>query len=75
MPGAKETSLTIARTVVPQGPTLHLSRESVDIHGVPGAWMGPALVLARTLAMVAVAAFAILVILPAAVALQATLPS
>jgi hypothetical protein len=65
--------LTIARTVIPR-PTLHLSRESVDVHGAPGAWMGPALVLARALAMVAMAAFAILVILPAAVAVQATVP-
>jgi hypothetical protein len=36
--------------------------------------MGPVVVVARSLVMVTVAAFAILVVLPAAVAAQATVP-
>ena len=74
MPRAKEEALAIGRTLVPQRPTRYASRESADIHGAPGAWMGPARVVARSLVMVALAAFAILVLLPAVVAAQATLP-
>jgi hypothetical protein len=74
MPRAKEEALAIGRTVVPQRPTRYASRESADIHGASGAWMGSARVLARSLVMVVLAAFAILVLLPAAVAAEATLP-
>jgi hypothetical protein len=73
-PCAKEEALAIGRTVVPQRPTRYVSRESADIHGASGAWIVPARVVARSLVMVALAAFAILVLLPAAVAAQATLP-
>jgi hypothetical protein len=45
-----------------------------DIRGGLGAWMDTAGVVARSLAMMTVAAFAILVLLPAAVAAQATVP-
>jgi hypothetical protein len=65
--------LASARTVVPHRPTVNATSDSADVRGGPGAWLGPAGLLARSLVMVTVAAFAILV-LPAAVAAQATLP-
>jgi hypothetical protein len=71
MPRAKEEALAIGRTVVHR-PTRYVSRESADIHGALRTWMDPARVVARSMAMVALAAFAILVLLPAAVAAQAT---
>jgi hypothetical protein len=74
MPRAKEEALAIGRTVVPQGLTLYVSRESADIHRALGAWMVPTRVVARSMVMVALAAFAILVLLPAAVAAQAGVP-
>ena len=73
MPCAKEEALAIGRTVVPRRRTRYASQESADIYGASGAWMGPARGVARSLVMVALAAFAILVLLPA-VAAQATLP-
>ena len=66
--------MTIGRTVAPQGPALHVSQETLLTHGRRIAWIGSAAVVARSLAMVALAAFAILVLLPAALAAQATLP-
>lgn len=63
--------MAIGRTVSPQGPTLNVSRESADILGALGAWMVTARVVVRSVVMVALAAFAILVLLPAAVAAQA----
>jgi hypothetical protein len=39
-----------------------------------GAWIGPVAVVARSLAMITMAATAILLLLPAAIAAQATLP-
>jgi len=68
MPRAKEEALASGRTVAP---TRDGSRESADIHGALGAWTDPARVVARSMVMVALAAFAILVLLPAAVAAQA----
>ena len=62
------------RTVVPHGPTFNLRLEAADIRGQLGAWMGPVGVVARSLVMITVAAFAILVLLPAAVAAQAGVP-
>jgi hypothetical protein len=71
MPRAKEEALAIGRTVIPQRPTHDVSRESADIHGALGTWTGTARVVALSMVMVALAAFAILVLLPAAVAAQA----
>ena len=64
--------MAIGRTVVRQRPTFKVSFEAADIRGGLGVWMGPAVVVARGLVMITVAAFAILVLLPAAVAAQAT---
>jgi len=72
MPRAKEEALAIGRTVVPQGPTGTSSLEAADIPGATSAWMGLVGVLARSLVTITLAAFAILVLLPAAVAAQAT---
>ena len=63
-----------ARTVVTHRPTVNATSDSADVRGGPGAWLGPAGLLARSLVMITVAAFAILVLLPAAVAAQVTLP-
>jgi hypothetical protein len=60
--------LTIARTVVPQGPTLHLSRDAPLAHRRLLAGTSPAAAVARSVAMVVFAAFAILILLPAAIA-------
>ena len=73
MPRAKEEALAIGRTVIPGGPTRDVSRDRADTPGVSGATSGTAHVLMRSLVMVADAAFAILVLLPAAVAAQAAL--
>jgi hypothetical protein len=62
--------LAIGRIVVPQRRAV-VRLEAADIRGGLGAWMGPAGVVARSLVMITVAAFAILVLLPAAVAAQA----
>ena len=48
--------------------------EAADIRGQPGAWMDMVGIVARSLALITVAAFAILVLLPAAVAAQVTVP-
>jgi hypothetical protein len=53
--------MAMGRTVVPP-----------DIRGGLGLWIGPAGIVARSLVMITMAAFAILVLLPAAVAAQAT---
>jgi hypothetical protein len=71
MPRAKEEALPIGRTDIPHKPTSYASRELADSHGVLGAWLSPTRVVARSMVMVALAAFAILVLLPAAVAAQA----
>ena len=65
--------MAIGRTLIPQRPTLNARRESADSPGAPRAWLGAAGVLVRSVVMVALAAFAILVLLPAAVAAQAAL--
>jgi hypothetical protein len=71
MPRAKEEALAIGRTVIPPDPTLHVSQHAVrtDARRVAGKHLAAG--VARSLAMVALAAFAILVLLPAAVAAQA----
>jgi hypothetical protein len=74
MPRAKEEALAIGRTVVPHEPTASVSSEAADIRRGQSVWMGPAGVVARSLVMIIVAALAILVLLPAAVAAQATVP-
>jgi hypothetical protein len=66
--------LAIGRTVVPCGPSADAILKTTDIRSGLGAWMDPLLVVARSLVMIAVAAFAILVLLPAAIAAQATVP-
>lgn len=58
------------RTVL-QSPILNVGRESAGIPVAPAAWLGTAGVLVRSVVMVALAALAILVLLPAAVAGQA----
>jgi hypothetical protein len=63
--------MAIGRTVVPHGPTVNVILEAADIRGGNGAWMDPVHVVSRSLVMITVAAFAILVLLPAALAAQA----
>lgn len=65
--------MAIGRTAVTDGPTFKAKLEAADIRGGLSAWLDLALVVARSLVMVALAAFVILVLLPAAVAAQATL--
>jgi hypothetical protein len=65
--------LAIVRTAVPRGPTFKVNVEGRHASG-SGRLVGPAGVVARSLVMVALAAFAILVLLPAAIAAQATVP-
>jgi hypothetical protein len=74
MPRAKEEALTIVRTNIPQQLPLRLAREAAPTLRRRIAGTSPAAVVARSLAMLAVAAVAILVLLPAAVGAQATLP-
>jgi hypothetical protein len=74
MPRAKEEALATVRTVIPHRPTVNVSLGAADTRGGLGVRIGPAGVLARSLVMITVAAFAILVLLPAAVAAQATAP-
>jgi hypothetical protein len=62
--------MAISPSVVPQEITPR--RPVTLVSG--GAWMSPAQLLARSLVMVGVAAFAILVLLPAAVAAQRAIP-
>jgi hypothetical protein len=72
MPCAKEEALAIGRTSMSLGPTLRADQAAAEILGAR-AWIGPAGIVARSLTMVALAAFAILVLLPAAVAAQASI--
>ena len=66
--------MALGRTVIPRRPTLYMRRESADpFAGALGPRMGTARVVVRSLVMVALAAFAILVLLPAAVAAQVAL--
>jgi hypothetical protein len=73
-PVRKEEALAIVRTLGPHPPTVNVSLEAADIPGGRGVWMVPVGVVARSLVLITVAAFAILVLLPAAVAAQATVP-
>ena len=65
--------MAIGRTVVPATPTQGSSRESAEVDAAAPTWVGPARVVALRLLMVAFAAFAILVLLPVAVAAQAVI--
>ena len=65
--------MAIARTVL-RGSIVRLGREAAEIHGAWSTWIRPAGDVGRSLAIIAVAAFAILVLLPAAVAVQAAIP-
>jgi len=58
----------------PRGNPGNVTCKAADIGHRIGAWMGPVGVVARSLAMITVAALAILVLLPAAIAAQATMP-
>jgi hypothetical protein len=73
MPSCEEEALAINRTVINQGPTLYERREAAGIDGPTGSHMGAAWVVARSLGMVALAAFGILVLMPAAIAAQTAL--
>lgn len=59
------------QAVVPHKPVFKFSLEGTDIRAGARASVGPAGTVARSLMLVAVAALAILVLLPAAVAAQA----
>ena len=72
-PRARTEALAISQTVIPQGPGADVRPGSVGIDGTPGSRLGTARAVARSLGMVAVAAFGILVLLPAALAAQAAL--
>ena len=64
----------MGRIVIPHRPTLFMGQELAGLDsGALGARIGTARVVVRSLVMVALAAFAILVLLPAAVAAQAAL--
>lgn len=73
LPSCEEEALAISRTAVPQGSGAAVRPGSVDIDGAPGRRLGTARAVARSLGMVALAAFGILVLLPAALAAQAAL--
>jgi hypothetical protein len=66
--------LAIGRTVVSHEPSGNVSWRAADIGHRIGASIGPVGVVARSLVMITVAAFAVLVLLPAAIAAQATVP-
>jgi hypothetical protein len=66
--------LVIGRTVVSNEPTGSARGTGTDIADRLGARTGPIGVVARSLAMITVAALAILVLLPAAIAAEATMP-
>jgi hypothetical protein len=66
--------LAIGRTVVSHEPTSNVRWKAADVGHRIEAWVGPVGVVARSLAMITLAAFAILVLLPAALAAQATMP-
>ena len=66
--------MAMGRTVIPQRPTLYRDWASAGLaSGALGASIGTARVVVHSLVMVALAAFAIFVLLPAAVAAQAAL--
>jgi len=63
--------LAIGRTVIPHGTSRYMRREGVGDDGATDSRLNAARAVARSLGMVALAAFGILVLLPAAVAAQA----
>jgi hypothetical protein len=66
--------LAVGRTVVSHEPAGNVSWKAAHIGHRIGARMGPVGVVACSLVMITVAAFAVLVLLPAAIAAQATVP-
>lgn len=72
-PHAKEEAVVLGQAVTSLRPTGWVRRASSDMLDVPGV-IQLALVVARSVVMIGVAAFAILVLLPTAVAWQATVP-
>jgi hypothetical protein len=73
MPRAKEEALAISLTVIPQRPNPDTERGAAGARRARSAWMGPTVGIARSLALAGLAAFAILVLLPALVAAQASI--
>jgi hypothetical protein len=65
-------ALAISLTVIPQRPNLHTERGAAGARA-RSTWMGPTVDVARSLALAGLAAFAILVLLPAVVAAQASI--
>jgi hypothetical protein len=65
--------VAIGRTVITQGPTRYMPREGVGSDGATGSRLSAARALVRSLGMVALATFGILVLLPAVLAVQAAL--
>jgi len=65
--------LAISRTVIPQRPGANVRPELVGIDVAPSSRLSAARAVGRSLGMVALAAFGILVLLPAALAAQAAL--
>lgn len=66
----EEEALAITRTVISQGPGADL-RSTLGSVGARGSLRGTVLAVTRSLGMVALAAFGILMLLPAALAAQA----
>ena len=65
--------MAIGLTVIPQRPNPQTELGAAGAPGSHSAWMGPTADIARSLALAGLAAFAILVLLPAVVAAQATI--
>jgi len=66
--------LTIGRMVVTYEPSDRPDPEAADHRGEFGGWTVPVVAVTRSLVLGTVAAFAILVLLPAALGAQATVP-
>jgi hypothetical protein len=69
----KEEALTIVQTAIPHDSPLRAARDATPTRRRRITGTSPAAVLARSIAMVALAAAAILVLLPAAVGAQASI--
>jgi hypothetical protein len=75
MPSYEEEALAISRTDIPQRAGADARPESAAIDGAPVRRPSTSRAVARSLGMVALAAFGILVVLPAALAAQGALAS
>jgi hypothetical protein len=71
MPSCKEEALAISRTVIPEGSGVGVPQKAIGIDPAPASASGIARAVVRSVGMVALAAFGILVLLPAALAAQA----